>query len=94
MDTLIDIRNFEPRTRHALILSLFEGLKEGTSFEFVNDHDPVPLYRQLQSMNLPNLLWNYSVKGPDLWKIRISKSGPEVKTEGCCGICGGGGHSE
>lgn len=92
MDTTIDFRNFEPRARHALFLSLFEGLKAGTSFEFVNDHDPVPLYQQIQRMNLPNLKWSYSEKGPKLWKIQISKAENETKEEGCCGLCGGHGN--
>lgn len=90
MDTYIDFRHFEARTRHALFLSLFEGLKENAYFEFVNDHDPVPLQNQIKSMNLPNLKWEYERKGPDLWKIRISKMGSgEGKKEGCCGLCGG-----
>jgi uncharacterized protein (DUF2249 family) len=94
MKTVLDFRTIEPRARHALFLSVFEGLKAGTSFEFINDHDPAPLYRQLQSMNISNLEWKYSAKGPDLWVVNISKSttGAEME-EGCCGICGGHGHS-
>jgi uncharacterized protein (DUF2249 family) len=94
MNTVIDFRNFEPRTRHALFLSLFEGLKDGTSFEFVNDHDPMPLYKQVQAMNIPNLNWEYALKGPSEWRVQISKAKFETKDEGCCGICGGHGHAK
>lgn len=95
MDSVIDFRNFEPRTQQALFFSLFEGLKDGTSFEFVNDQDPAALYRQLKAMDVSNLDWSSFESGPGLWKIRVSKK-PSSKSsdaeEGCCGICGGHGH--
>ncbi|MGZ5278456.1 MAG: DUF2249 domain-containing protein [Pseudobdellovibrionaceae bacterium] len=90
METCIDFRKFEPRTRHALFLSLFEGLKENSSFDFINDHDPIHLQNQIRAMNLANLKWDYEKQGPDFWKIKISKvSSGEPKKEGCCGLCGG-----
>ena len=95
METLIDFRNFEPRTQQALFFSLFEGLKEGTAFEFVNDQDPTLLHRQLEAMDLTNLDWDSLLAGPGLWKVRVSKnSGRESEKNegGCCGVCGGHGH--
>ena len=90
METCIDFRGFEPRARHALFFSLFEGLKENAFFDFVNDHDPVPLQNQIRMMNIGNLRWEYAKQGPEYWKIRISKvSDTEPKKEGCCGLCGG-----
>ena len=90
MDTNIDFREFQPRFRHALFISLFERLKEDASFGFINDHDPLPLREQLEKLYLKNLIWDYEEQGPDVWKIRVSKkSSSAVKSEGCCGLCGG-----
>lgn len=86
MQTCIDFRQLEPRARHAVFFSLFEGLKEDGSFGFINDHDPIPLYQQLTAMKIDNLSWEYEVRGPDIWQIRISKKADEQtsnsKTDG------------
>lgn len=88
--TVFDVRSFEPRFRHALIFSMFEGLVEGASFVLVNDHDPVPLRRQFESLALPNLGWKYLETGPGTWRVKIEKTGLKGhQEEGCCGICGG-----
>jgi regulator of cell morphogenesis and NO signaling len=85
MSTVIDLTNFEPRARNALIMSLFEGLRENSSFEFINDENPERLCQDIDSLHMNNLKWEFSEHGPDAWKIRISK---QQKT-GCCGMCGG-----
>lgn len=89
--TVFDVRSFEPRFRHALIFSMFEGLVAGEAFVLVNDHDPVPLRRQFESLSLPNLDWQYLERGPGTWRVRIEKKGAESQGggSGCCGICGG-----
>ncbi|MBX3041755.1 MAG: DUF2249 domain-containing protein [Bdellovibrionaceae bacterium] len=88
--TVFDVRSFEPRFRHALIFSMFEGLVGGESFVLLNDHDPVPLRRQFEALGLPNLEWQYLESGPRTWRVKIEKTDPQgKKSEGCCGICGG-----
>lgn len=87
--TVFDVRSFEPRFRHALIFSMFEGLAPGAAFELVNDHDPVPLREQFRALGLPNLEWQYVESGPSLWRVRIAKSGQGHASGGCCGVCGG-----
>lgn len=89
VDSIIDFRSIDRSFRHAIFFSMFEGLKEGASFEFMNDHDPVPLYNQLQSIGIENLEWSYSERGPDNWRIRITKTPPKDKVEeGCACHCG------
>lgn len=73
MQTCVDFREFEPRARHALFFSLFEGLRENASFGFVNDHDPDSLFQQMKAMNLADFGWEYELRGPDVWRIRVSK---------------------
>lgn len=87
--TVFDVRSFEPRFRHALVFSMFEGLAPGASFELVNDHDPVPLQEQFKSLSLPNFSWSYVESGPAVWRVRIAKSGSSKHSGGCCGVCGG-----
>lgn len=72
-ETLIDLRQIMPRMRHALIFSTFEQLDEGESFVLVNDHDPRPLLYQFGT-NYPGAFdWDYVARGPELWRIRISR---------------------
>lgn len=89
--TVFNVRSFEPRFRHALIFSMFEGLAAGAAFELVNDHDPVPLREQFKALSLPNLDWKYLETGPTVWRVRIAKSSGKGHADGgCCGVCGGG----
>lgn len=87
MNSIIDFRSIDRSFRHAIFFSMFEGLKEGASFEFLNDHDPVPLYNQLRSIGIENLEWSYSERGPDNWRIRITKAVPRVKSDKIDGDC-------
>lgn len=90
MDSIIDFRNIDRNFRHAIFFSILEGLKEGSSFEFLNDHAPVPLHKQLLALGISNIDWTYCEEGPQTWRIRITKKplGKEQKEEGCCGTCG------
>jgi uncharacterized protein (DUF2249 family) len=94
MNTVIDFRSIDRSFRHAIFFSLFEGLKEGASFEFVNDHDPVPLYNQLRQLGLQNMEWKYTERGPRDWRIQITKmrQSDQSTEQGCCGICSGEKH--
>jgi uncharacterized protein (DUF2249 family) len=72
-ETVIDLSQIMPRMRHALIFGTFDQLDEGESFLLVNDHDPRPLLYQF-GVNRPGAFdWDYGAKGPDLWKVRISR---------------------
>lgn len=72
--TVFDVRSFQPRFRHALIFSMFEGLAPGAGFELVNDHDPVPLREQFKALSLPDFDWQYLQQGPGVWRVRIAKN--------------------
>lgn len=91
MNTLVDFRQFEPRSRHAIFFSIYDSLIEGSHFDFINDHDPQTLYQQIKALNLKGLSWDYVKQGPDVWQITVGKNKTsQNKTgEGCCGLCGG-----
>lgn len=92
-NTVFDTRAFDQRAEQALVLSLFEGLKEGESFEVRSERDPEDLCRQLEALQSPHLNWEFLEKSPRQWRLRIEKlSAKEAGHKGqggCCGMCGG-----
>ena len=71
-DTL-DVRTIPPAQRHPLIFQRFLALPEGGAFTLVNDHDPKPLYYQLNFEYSGQLGWDYLERGPRVWRVRISR---------------------
>ncbi len=71
----IDVRAIIPRERHPLIFSTFDALAPGQSFELVNDHDPKPLYYQLQAERPGQLAWDYLQQGPEVWRVKVGRVG-------------------
>lgn len=73
MNTQLDIRIIEPRLKHPFIFQNFDQLLHGEILTIVNDHDPLPLFYQFESERPGIFEWNYEEKGPDTWKINITK---------------------
>jgi uncharacterized protein (DUF2249 family) len=74
-DTTLDVRSEPPARRHELIFETFAELPPGDGFELVNDHDPKPLYYQLEAEHTGQFTWDYREQGPDVWRVRIGRSG-------------------
>ena len=72
-EATVDVRAIVPRERHPMIFQAFHNLAAGNAFLLVNDHDPKPLYYQFQAELGPVFQWDYLQKGPDVWKVRITK---------------------
>ena len=70
----LDVRTIHPRERHPLIFRTFDELAPGESFELVNDHDPKPLYYQLQAERSGQLAWSYLEQGPERWRVKVGKA--------------------
>lgn len=68
-----DIRPYPPTERHEMFYKAFADIKAGEAFEFVNDHDPKPLYYQMEAESKEPFRWEYLEKGPDEWKVRVIK---------------------
>ena len=68
-----DIRHLVPVQRHAKIFELVGNLKPGGAFVFVNDHDPKPLYYQLEAEHPKQFSWAYLESGPVAWKVKIGR---------------------
>ena len=91
---LVDVRAIAPRERHPLIFSTFRGLRPGQAMELVNDHDPRPLYYQFAAETPGAFTWEYLERGPDTWRVAITRTAETVAADAggsCCGGgCGGG----
>jgi uncharacterized protein (DUF2249 family) len=73
-DTItIDVREITPRERHPLIFQTYDGLLAGTSMLLINDHDPKPLYYQLEAEYPQQFSWTYLEQGPTVWRVEIGR---------------------
>ncbi len=70
----MDIRPYPPTERHEMFYKAFADIKPGEAFEFVNDHDPLPLYYQMEAESKDPFRWEYIEKGPEVWKVRVIKT--------------------
>jgi len=68
-----DVRPFPPTERHEMFYQAFTDIQPGEAFEFTNDHDPKPLYYQMEAESKEPFRWEYLEKGPDVWKVRVTK---------------------
>ncbi|MDQ2862511.1 MAG: DUF542 domain-containing protein, partial [Bacteroidota bacterium] len=73
-ENILDATLLNPSIKHATIFSRFDELKPGESMVLHNDHDPLPLRFQLENMRGDIFTWDYLEKGPDLFRIKISKN--------------------
>jgi uncharacterized protein (DUF2249 family) len=69
----IDVRSLIPAKRHERIFQLVDQLAPGGSFVLVNDHDPKPLYYQLEAEHPKQFSWIYLEKGPQVWRVEIGR---------------------
>lgn len=69
----LDVRQIAPYDRHPVIFGRFLALQPGEEFQIINDHDPRPLYYQLQAQWPGSLVWTYIESGPDVWQVSIKK---------------------
>ena len=69
-----DVRPFAPAERHEMVFNAFDELKAGEAFVFINDHDPKPLYYQIEAESRHPFTWVYLEMGPDVWKVKVAKT--------------------
>lgn len=87
-DKVMDVRPIPCSVKHGLIIKQWLDLAVGDHFILLNDHDPVPLYYQF-SAQWPNAFtWEHLVKGPEEFRVKITKlhatAAPGEVSE-CCG---------
>ena len=68
----LDVRVLPPQEKHRHIFEKLENLAAGEDLILLNDHDPKPLFYQMQQLYPDVFGWAYLQEGEDnLWKIRI-----------------------
>lgn len=72
-DKKVDARDYEPRDKHRVIFETFDSLESGQAMELTNDHDPKPLYYQMQAEMQGEFEWEYLEEGPEIWRVSIKK---------------------
>lgn len=84
----LDVRAIAPRDKHPLIFGIFGALPVGQALLLSNDHDPKPLFYQLQAESAGTFTWDYIAQGPELWQVRIARtvasSAAPAGRQGCC----------
>ncbi|MGH9689886.1 MAG: DUF2249 domain-containing protein [Candidatus Acidiferrales bacterium] len=70
----LDLREVPRPQRHPLVFAKLDALAVGESFVLVNDHDPVPLSRQIEDLRPGQAAWEYIQRGPDIFRIRIRRT--------------------
>jgi uncharacterized protein (DUF2249 family) len=48
-DTTLDVRDIPPAERHPKIHDAFESLESGDALTIINDHEPKPLFYEMQA---------------------------------------------
>ncbi|MFB6162257.1 MAG: DUF2249 domain-containing protein, partial [Halococcoides sp.] len=51
-DTRLDLRDIPAPERHSKVFEAFDALESGEALELVNDHDPAPLYHQVNRLGV------------------------------------------
>lgn len=72
-DKKVDARDYKPRDKHRVIFETFDSLESGQAMELTNDHDPKPLYYQMQAEMQGQFEWEYLEEGPEIWRVSIKK---------------------
>ena len=72
-DRVMDVRPIPCSVKHGLIIRTWLELPVGEHFILQNDHDPVPLYYQFAAQWPGAFTWEHLVKGPDEFRVKITK---------------------
>ncbi len=85
-DKVMDVRPIPCSIKHGLILKTWRELPVGQHFILLNDHDPVPLRYQFQAEFGESFTWDYLQRGPEEFRVKITKVTPLPATPfGCAG---------
>lgn len=82
--SVLDLRGVAPAERHALVFGRLAELAAGDGLLLVNDHDPVPLQRQLHERWPGTFSVAYLEDGPAAWQLEIRKAVPAEAAGSCC----------
>lgn len=87
---VMDVRPIPCSVKHRLIIQKWLDLTVGDYFVLLNDHDPIPLYYQFSAQWPQAFSWEHIQKGPDEFRVKITKLKPLETAAGTEVVCGGG----
>lgn len=73
---VIDLRPMLARERHALIFQELDRLDVGKGLTLINDHDPKPLYYQLQAERPGAFDWDSQPISNAEWRVQVQRLKP------------------
>ena len=85
---VMDVRPIPCSIKHGLILKTWYELPVGDYFILLNDHDPVPLRYQFQAEFGEAFTWDYLERGPEDFRVKITKV--QELPQGCGASLAGG----
>ena len=81
-ENILDVTQLAPPVKHSTIFARIAELKDGESLILHNDHDPAPLRHQLGHTHQDTIGWEYLEKGPQSWKVKLTKQQPRNNEAG------------
>ena len=75
---VLDLRGTPRERRHSIVFYAVAQLSPGESFFLVNDHDPQPLRAQMEQLRPAEFSWEYELRGPDEFRIKVSRVVPSA----------------
>lgn len=89
-DRVMDVRPIPCSVKHGLIIRTWLELPVGAHFVLLNDHDPVPLFYQFSAQWPGTFTWEHLVKGPEEFRVKITKiTAPKEVSAPVPSCCGG-----
>lgn len=70
---VLDVREVPHSIRHATVFGAFDAVPVGGALVLVAHHDPIPLLHQLDHRTSGRLDVDYELRGPDEWRLRLTK---------------------
>ncbi|HNQ72286.1 MAG TPA: DUF2249 domain-containing protein [Verrucomicrobiota bacterium] len=89
---VFDVRPIPGRVKHAQIFQRWLDLPLNGFFVLLNDHDPVPLRYQFEREFPQAFTWEYLERGPEEFRVKITKLRHAIAPETMPRGCGTGSH--
>lgn len=70
---VLDVRPVPKPQRHPLIFEELDRRAVGESVVVLNDHNPIPLRRQVEMIYGEQFAWDYLEEGPELFRLRFTR---------------------
>jgi uncharacterized protein (DUF2249 family) len=91
-DNVMDVRPIPCSIKHGLILKTWRELPLNGFFILLNDHDPIPLRYQFEAEFGGCFSWDYVERGPEDFRVKITKTQPLPAERPGASPCGCSGH--